>query len=119
MNSLNFAMKHTCQVLRDSATTQNDAGSPIPNFTPTNYKCLFSKVSTAGNYISNTDAGKVKISSVMVFLPSTAIVEKGDFVTTTEQHWRGTYEVQDVDSPGMFGDVDHIEAFLKEAAKRG
>lgn len=118
MNALNFGMKHSCLVLRDSGTTQNDAGSPIQNFSHTAYKCLFSKVSTAGNYISNTDAGKVKISSVVVFLPATAIVEKGDFVTTTEQHWVGTYEVQDVDAPGLSGDVDHIEAFLKEAAKR-
>lgn len=120
MNSLDLAMKHTCQVLRDAGTTQNAAGTPITNFNPTSYKCLFSKISSAGNYISNTEAGKVKISSVMVFLPSNAVVEKGDFISTTETHWEGTYEVQDVDAPSSFfsEDIDHVEAFLKEVSKR-
>lgn len=121
MNSLDLAMKHSCQVLRDTGTTQNAAGSPIPNLVPTDYKCLFSRISTSGNSISNTDAGKVKFTSIMVFLPGSAVVEKGDYITTTEQHWAGTYEVQDVDAPTAFfsDDVDHIEAFLKEVTKRG
>lgn len=119
MNSLNCSMKHACQVLHDVGTTQNAAGSPIHNYNSTDYKCLFSKVSTAGNYISITDAGKMKFSSLMVFLPSAAVVEKGDIITTTESHWAGTYEVQDVDVPDDPFTTDHVEVFLKEVAKRG
>ncbi len=121
MNSLDLAMKHSCQILQDTGTTQDDAGVPVPNIVSTFSKCLFSKVTTANNSISLTEAGKVKVSSVVCFLPNNAVVEKGDFITTTEQHWTGTYEVQDVDAPTVFfsEEVDHIEAFLKEVAKRG
>lgn len=121
MNSLNLAMKHTCQVLRDTGTTQNDAGTPVPNMVPTSYKCLFSKITTANNSISLTEAGKVKVSSVVCFLPKNAVVYKGDYIATTETHWVGTYEVQDVDAPSSFfsDEIDHVEAFLKEVAKRG
>lgn len=121
MNSLDCSLIHSCQVLRDTGTTQNAAGSPVPNIVTTPYKCLFSKITTANNSISLTEAGKVKVSSVVCFLPNNAVVEKGDYISTTETHWSGTYEVQDVDAPSSFhsDDVDHIEAFLKEVAKRG
>lgn len=120
MGSIDFAMVHNCQILRDAGTTQDTSGSPIPNLIPTDSKCLFSKVSTAGNYISETEAGKVKISSNMVFLPASVVVEKGDLIATTEPNWKGTYEVQDVDTPEVPGTgiIDHIEASLKEVIKR-
>ncbi len=121
MNSLDFAMKHSCQVLKDTGTTQDDVGSPIHNYISTTYKCLFSKVSTSGNYISSGEVGKVITSSHMVFLPADAVVEEGDMISTDEAHWAGTYEVQNVDAPIIpsTGVVDHIEAFLKVVKKRG
>ncbi len=121
MGSIDAAMVHACQIHRDTGTTQNAAGSPIPNLVPTDSKCLFSKVSTAGNYIPSSEAGKVIESSIVAFLPAEAVVETGDFISTTEPNWAGTYEVQDVDAPEIpfSGIVDHKEAFLKKVAKRG
>jgi len=121
LNFLDLGMVHTCQVLHDTGTTQNIAGSPIPNMVSTEYKCSFENITTSGFSVSNTDAGKVIISSPVVFLPDNAIVQKGDFISTTELNWAGTYEVQKVDAPeDLFsGEIDHIEAFLMEVAKRG
>lgn len=120
MGSIDFAMLHACQIIRDSGTTQNAAGSPIPNLVFTNSKCLFSNVSLASNNISDSEAGKVIISSLMVFLPAAAVVQAGDSITTTEPNWTGTYEVQKVDAPEIpFSEiVDHKEAFLKVVKKR-
>ena len=121
MGIIDSAMIHTCQVLRDTGTTQADDGEPITNFVPTDYSCLFDKISVAGNEISFTEAGKIKVTSIICFLPYNAVVEKGDFITTAETNWSGTYEVQDVYAASIpFTEtVDHIEATLKEAVKRG
>lgn len=121
MGSIDFAMRHACQILRDSGTTQDAAGSPIPNIVSTDSKCLFSKLSTSGNNILNTAAGPMLVTSVVIFLPITAVISEGDMVTTTEPHWEGTYEVQSIDAPEIPGTgiVDHVEAFLEEVAKRG
>jgi hypothetical protein len=54
----------------------------------------------------------------MVFLPSSATVDKGDLITTVEPHWEGTYKVQDINVPEDPFAIDHIEAFLSEVAKR-
>jgi hypothetical protein len=120
MGSIDFAMVHSCQVLRDTGATQNAAGSPIPNSVPTPYNCLFSNISTAGNSISIAEAGKLITSTFMVFLPAEAVVEEGDFISTEEPNWKGTYEVQKVDAPEIpFSEsVDHKEAFLKAVKKR-
>jgi hypothetical protein len=121
MGSIDFSMVHSCQVLRDTGTTQNAAGSPIPNLFHTPYKCLFSNISTAGNFISIAEAGKLITSTFLVFLPAEAVVEEGDLVSTEEPNWKGTYEVQKVDAPEIpfSGIVDHKEAFLKAVEKRG
>jgi hypothetical protein len=121
MGSIDAAMVHTCQVLRDTGTTQDSAGEHIPDLVPTDSVCLFEKMSTAGNYISDTDAGKVIVSSIIVSLPDDAVVQTGDFVSTTEPNWAGTYEVQDVDAPEIPNThiVDHKIAFLKKVGKRG
>lgn len=121
MGSIDFAMIHSCQIIRDTGTTQDAAGSPIPNLVPTDSVCLFSNISSAGNYISAGEAGKVIESSLIVFLPSTATVQEGDFISTTESNYSGTYEVQKVDAPEIpfSGIVDHKEAFLKAVKKRG
>lgn len=118
MNSLDFDMVHSCQILRDQGTTQDDSGEPIHNLVPTDSVCLFSKVSSAGNYLSNVDSGRVKVTSIMCFLPLSVTVEKGDLIKTTESNFKGTYTVEDVDSPLCHGFVDHLEASLKEVAKR-
>jgi len=55
----------------------------------------------------------------MVFLPSSATVDKGDLITTTEPHWAGTYKVQDINVPEDPFAIDHTEAFLSEVKKRG
>ena len=104
----------------------NAAGTPttttqtLPSDS-TYYDCLFSNISTSGNYISDSDAGQVIFSSPMVFLPSAATVQEGDHVTTTQTNWSGTYKVQKVDAPEIpFSSiVDHKEAFLKVVKKRG
>lgn len=103
----------------------NAAGTPttttqtLPSDS-TYYDCLFSNISTSGNYISTSDAGKVIESSLVVFLPDTATVEEGDYITTTQTNYSGSYEVQKVDAPEIpfSGTVDHIEAFLKMVKKR-
>jgi len=104
----------------------NAAGTPttttvtLPSDS-TYYDCLFSKITTSGNDVSATGAGKVIISSPMVSLPATAVVQEGDYIRTTEPNWAGTYEVQSIDSPEIpyTGIVDHKEAFLEEVSKRG
>lgn len=104
----------------------NAAGSPtmttltLPS-SSTYYDCLFSNISTSGNYILNQESGKVIQSSLIVFLPSSAVVLEGDYVTTTETNYTGTYEVQKVDAPEIpfSGIIDHKEAYLKKVAKRG
>lgn len=120
MGSIDNTMIHSCKIVKDQGTTQDDAGEPIKNLVSTDSKCFFSKVSSAGNYLSNGDSGWVKVTSIMCFLPDSAIVEKGDIITTTETHFAGTYTVEDVDAPQLpFTDfVDHLEASLKEVAKR-
>ena len=117
MNSLNCSLIHSCQVLRDTGTTQNAAGSPIHNYVPTSYNCFFSNLYSNGK-VSVTDAGEMIYSSIMVFLPSSATVDKGDLITTVEPHWEGTYKVQDINVPEDPFAIDHIEAFLSEVAKR-
>jgi len=121
MGSIDFAMIHSCQILHDAGTTQDAAGSPIPNLVPTDSVCLFSNISTAGNSILISEAGKVIETSLVCFLPSTATVQEGDFISTAETNYAGTYEVQKVDSPEIpfSGIVDHKEAFLKAVKKRG
>jgi hypothetical protein len=121
MGSIDFLMVHTCQILRDSGTTQDSAGEPIPNLVPTDSKCLFENVSNAGNYITQTEAGPVILRSIICFLPAETVVEEGDFISTTEPNWAGTYEVQSVDDPEIpfTHVVDHKEAFLKVVKKRG
>jgi len=121
MGIIDFTFVHTCQILRDTGTTQNAAGSLIPNIVTTNSSCLFSNVSTSGNYISDTEAGKVIVSSTMVFLPANVTIQEGDSISTTEPHFAGTYKVQKVDAPEILGtdSVDHLEVYLKEVAKRG
>ena len=104
----------------------NAAGTPttttqtLPSDS-TYYDCLFENISTSENYISDSDAGQVILSSPMVFLPSTATVQEGDHVTTTQTNWSGTYKVQKVDAPEIpFSSIpDHKEAFLKVVKKRG
>lgn len=127
------------ETIQDSNTTKGTAktsGSLIPQTnavgTPsmtsitlpddsTYYDCLFEHISTSGNDISSTDAGKVIISSPVVFLPSSAQVREGDFITTQERNWIGTYEVKHLDYPEIpcTDLVDHIEAFLRKVGKRG
>ena len=104
----------------------NAAGTPttttvtLPSDS-TYYDCLFSNISTSGNYISNSEAGEVIFSSPMVFLPTIAQVQEGDQVTTTQTNFAGTYTVQKVDAPEIpfTAIVDHKEAFLKVVKKRG
>ena len=105
----------------------NAAGTPttttqtLPSDS-TYYDCLFSNISTSGNYVLNNEiVGKVVESSHMVFLPSSAQVLEGDYITTTQTNWAGTYEVQKVDAPELpfTSQVDHKEAFLKVVKKRG
>jgi len=121
MGVIDFTFVHACQILRDTGTTQNPAGSLIPNIVTTNSSCLFSNVSTSGNHILDTEAGKVIVSSTMVFLPANTTVQEGDFISTAEPHFAGKYEVQKVDAPEILGAdaVDHLEVYLKEVAKRG
>lgn len=122
MNTLNFGMVHTCQVLSDMGTTQNAAGSHISNIVSTKCNCLFANASATVNAsISYTEAGEMITLVPFVFLPADAIVHEGDIISTTNTGWEGTYEVQNVDTPEqMFnGVIDHVEAFLKEVAKRG
>jgi len=122
MNSLNFGMIHTCRVLSDTGITQNAAGSPISNIVSTEYNCLFANTgSTANASMAFTEAGNMITLIPFVFLPADAIVSEGDFISTTDRGWKGTYEVQNVDAPEQLfnGVIDHVEAFLKEVAKRG
>jgi hypothetical protein len=121
VGSIDYLMIHTCHILIDTGTTQNAAGEPITNFVSTTSVCFFSNVSTAGNSVSDSEAGKVILSSIVAFLPDSVTVESGDFISTTEENWIGTYEVQKVDAPEIpyTGIVDHKEAYLKRVAKRG
>jgi hypothetical protein len=121
MGSIDFTMVHACQILRDSGTTQDSAGEPIPNLVPTDSNCLFETLSNAGNYISDSQSGPVIIRSIICFLPAETIVEEGDYISTTEPNWVGTYKVDYVDAPEIPGKntIDHKEAFLKVVKKRG
>jgi uncharacterized protein (DUF1499 family) len=121
MGSIDFAMVHSCKILRDTGTTQDTAGTPIPNLVSTDSKCLFENVSSAGNYIAETDAGPVILYSILCSLPTETVVQEGDYISTTERVWAGTYRVEHVDAPEIPGSeiIDHLEAFLKRADKRG
>jgi uncharacterized protein (DUF1499 family) len=121
MGSIDFLMIHACQILRDSGTTQDSAGEHIPNLVPTDSKCLFEMLSSAGNYISDSQSGPVILRSIICSLPANTIVEEGDFISTTEENWIGTYRVDYVDAPEIPGTntIDHKEAFLKVVKKRG
>lgn len=109
-------MIHSCKIIKDTGTTQNAAGSHIPNLVSSDSKCLFSKSGAPKNYISDANAGKIIFNSTLVFLPVNVEIAEGDYVSTTEPHWEGTYEVQKVDAPGI--PADHIEASLTEVKKR-
>ena len=121
MGSIDFAMLHNCQILRETGTTQNAAGTPVPSYSSTDSICLFDIISIAGNTISTSEPGKVIISSPVVFLPADTEIDEGDLISTTEQNWAGTYEVQSVNAPVIpfSGIIDHKEAFLKVIKKRG
>lgn len=121
MGSIDAAMVHSCQILIDTGTTQNAAGTPITNYVTTDSVCLFSNINASSNSVSGSEAGKVIISSLLCFLPSTATVTEGDLISTTETNYTGTYEVKSVDAPEIpfSGIVDHKEAYLKKVVKRG
>lgn len=121
MGTIDTAMVHTCSILRESTTTQASSGEPSTSYSTTASVCLFENVSTSGNYISNSEAGPVILYSILCSLPDTVTIQEGDYISTTETNWAGTYRVEHVDAPEIpFTDVvDHKEAFLKRVAKRG
>lgn len=103
----------------------NAAGTPttttltLPSES-TYYDCLFKRISTSGNYILTTDAGKMIFSSIVVFLKETAQVREGDHIITSEPHWAGVYVVYNVDALEIpyTKQIDHIEAYLSKVSKR-
>lgn len=121
MGSIDAAMVHTCQIKRDTGTTQNAAGTPITNYVSTDSVCLFENNPTDFNSVKLTEAGEFIVSSPIVFLPADTVIEQGDLIVTTQSNWAGTYEVKHVDAPEIpfSGIVDHKEACLKKVAKRG
>jgi len=65
--------------------------------------------------------GKIITSSPIVFLPANAVVDEGDFISSTEKGYEHTFEVTRVDYPLNMSteEVDHVEAHLKVVTKRG
>jgi len=96
----------------------NGVGTPQTTTSSIHYACLFSSISVSGG-IQIFDSGKYITANDIVFLPDNAVVQEGDYVTSSETGYNHTYRVEKVTTLyNKDGSIDHIEAQLKVVTKK-
>jgi len=105
----------------------NGVGTPQTTSAPTPYPtCRFSEpLRSGGSTIQSLESGSYIVAEPLLFLLNDAVIQEGDLVTSSVEHYEGPYKVMHVgvlyelflDSSGD-PVIDHYEVDLKAVEKR-